>query len=87
MSAEFNALDELAGRRCVQRRAIKDPRTVGQRVLGLDLAARNRLAQRAGADIEERCGLCLVHPALSDTAILVETANLVVTAERGDSLA
>src|SRR5580658_1018916 len=87
MPAEFDALDELKCRRSLQRPPIKHPRTIRQRVFRFDLTTCYRLAQGTGANVEERGGLCLVHPAFGRTTILVEAGNLVVTSKRSNPLA
>ena len=54
-------------------------------MLSIYFAAGDCKAQCAGADTQEGCGLCLVHPPLCGTSILVEARDFIVRAQRGDT--
>jgi hypothetical protein len=59
-----DSIDERGGGFRVEHRAVKHPRTVGQRMLRLEFAALDRQAQGSRTDTELPRGFRQIHPAL-----------------------
>ncbi len=67
--------------------AIEDPRSVGQRMFGNDLASLNGKPQCAGAYTDQTRGLREVEPPFTDASLGAVDRDLVMTSQRGNPLA
>ena len=80
MGLQLRALDEVDSGWGLQRTAIEHPRPVGRWILRFDLIARDRQTQRAGADIQKRRSLSLVHPTFRGRSLRRKAGDLVMDA-------
>jgi len=63
LGATMDPRDKGVGGFRLECQSVKQPGTIGQRMLRLDVAALNRQAKGSGADAESVRGFCQIHPA------------------------
>src|SRR3954469_901709 len=80
-------LGDGRGRLCRQRRAREDPRSIRQRVDGLDLSGFGSQTERLGRNLQEFGGLTEIEPGLNPVWCRLEHRDPVVRPQGGDALA
>jgi hypothetical protein len=81
-----HARNQRSGCGSFERRPLKDPRAIGQRVSGIDFAALDGQPKRSGTDAEDASGFGEIHPSFRGAAIAIVASDLMVGTERDHAL-
>jgi len=76
-----HASDECGRRWSFERRTLKHPRAIRQRVSGFDVAALDGQPERSRADAEDPRGFVQIHPSFSRPSIAIVTRDVVMGTE------